>query len=103
MFLEKLFKRTKKQKYMYSYKDIWNILDNTKRDFNKLTVLLNSEIFPQYPEQITNTTLGQLYNWDINARTIQYAIGIGIETLENILKERIPELEANKPEYLKEA
>lgn len=63
-------------------KDIKQIIQCTKREFNEVTKLLN-DIPVQNKE---------LLNWQIKARTIHYDLGISIENLERIIQERVPEI-----------
>lgn len=66
-------------------KDIKQIIQCAKREFNEVTKLLN-DIPVQNKE---------LLNWQIKARTIHYDLGISIENLERIIQERVPEILQN--------
>lgn len=78
--------------------DIAGIIRDTKNDFNRLTVLLNS-----MQDAMENVEYREKCQYEypamhvLAARTIHYDVGIGIENLEMIMYQRIPSLKDAKP------
>lgn len=81
-----------------SVRDIAGIIRDTKNDFNRLTVLLNS-----MQDAMENVEYREKCPYEyplmhvLAARTIHYDVGIGIENLEMIMHQRIPLLKDAKP------
>lgn len=68
------------------------LLIETKKDYNMLTQILNSmpvrdpdEVKPKEQQHCQ-----ELWDWNVNARTRHYDIGIDIENLERIMCQYIP-------------
>lgn len=78
--------------------DIAGIIRDTKNDFNRLTVLLNS-----MQDAMENVEYREKCQYEypamhvLAARTIHYDVGIDIENLEMIMHQRIPSLKDTKP------
>ena len=108
-FFKRLFKRKQRVSIdmetagldggsIISVGDIAGIIRDTKNDFNRLTVLLNS-----MQDAMENVEYGEKCQYEyplmhvLAARTIHYDVGIGIENLEMIMHQRIPSLKDAKP------
>ena len=73
--------------------DIPMLLQQLKSDFDDVTSMLSG--FPVgLPEDATNKDerrrRQELWNWNNRVRTLQYNVGVDIENIECIIKERIP-------------
>lgn len=84
-----------------SINDAAGILRDTKADFDKLTMLLNS-----MPVRATNlgetnpaviSQREELWEWNHQTRTLHHNIGVDIENLERIMNQRIPSLKDAEP------
>lgn len=108
-FFKRLFKRKQRASIdmeitgldggsIISVRDIAGIIRDTKNDFNRLTVLLNS-----MQDAMENVEYREKCPYEyplphvLAARTIHYDVGIGIENLEMIMHQRIPSLKDAKP------
>lgn len=75
--------------------DIPMLIHMLKSDYDMVTEILNR--FPvEYPDCAINPAVRkqrqELWEWNSRARTLHYNIGIDIENIEQIMKERIPSL-----------
>lgn len=68
------------------------LLNETKKDFNILTQILNAmpahkpdEVKPEEQQRCQ-----ELWDWNVRARTRHYDVGIDIENLERIMCQYIP-------------
>lgn len=73
--------------------DIPMLLQQIKSDFDDVTSMLSG--FPVgLPEDATNKDerrrRQELWDWNSRVRTLQYNVGVDIENIERIIKERIP-------------
>ncbi len=75
--------------------DIPMLIHMLKSDYDKVTRILNR--FPVgYPVDAANPAeckqRQELWEWNNRARTLHYDVGIDIEIIERMMKERIPSL-----------
>ena len=75
--------------------DIPMLIHMLKSDYDKVTKNLNS--FPVgFPNNEVNPVVREqyqeLWEWNSRVRTLHYDVGIDIENIERVMKERIPSL-----------
>ena len=75
--------------------DIPMLIHMLKSDYDKVTETLNNFPCP-FPasevDPVVRKQYDELWDWDFRVRTLHYDVGIDIENIERLMKERIPSL-----------